>query len=70
MVEAREGASPRQVTSTPEGESGRPAWSPDGSRIAVLLGDVDRNYAYDMNRLAMVPAPTDTDGTPALANEK
>lgn len=60
VIEAREGASPRQVTSTPEGESGRPAWSPDGARIAVLLGDVDRNYAYDMNRLAMVPAPTGT----------
>jgi dipeptidyl aminopeptidase/acylaminoacyl peptidase len=60
VIEAREGASPRQVTSTPEGESGRPAWSPDGSRIAVLLGDVDRNYAYDMNKLAMVPAPTGT----------
>ncbi|MGE0464279.1 MAG: prolyl oligopeptidase family serine peptidase, partial [Vicinamibacterales bacterium] len=48
----------RQVTSTPESESGRPVWSPDGSRIAVLLGDVDRYYAYDMNKLAMVPAPT------------
>ncbi len=60
VIEAREGVFPRQVTSTPEGESGRPAWSPDGARIAVLLGDVDRNYAYDMNTLAMVPAPTGT----------
>lgn len=58
VIEAREAAAPRQVTSTPESESGRPVWSPDGSRIAVLLGDVDRYYAYDMNKLAMVPAPT------------
>lgn len=62
-IEAREGASPRQVTSTPEGESGRPAWSPDGSRIAVLLGDVDRYSAYVLNKLAMVPVPT-ADSTP------
>lgn len=58
VIDAREGTTPRQVTSTPESESGRPVWSPDGSRIAVLLGDVDRYYAYDMNKLAMVPAPT------------
>lgn len=58
VIEAREAAAPRQVTSTPESESGRPVWSPDGARIAVLLGDVDRYYAYDMNKLAMVPAPT------------
>jgi dipeptidyl aminopeptidase/acylaminoacyl peptidase len=58
VVDAREGATPVQVTSTPEGESGRPHWSPDGSRIAVLLGDVDRFYAYDLNKLALVPAPS------------
>lgn len=57
VVDAREGASPVQVTSTPEAESGRPQWSPDGARIAVLLGDEDRYYAYDQNRLALVPAP-------------
>ena len=34
IVEARAGAEPRQLTKTPEGEGGRPAWSPDGSRIA------------------------------------
>ena len=43
IVEARDGAEPRQLTKTPEGEGGRPAWSPDGSRIAVLLSDNDQN---------------------------
>jgi dipeptidyl aminopeptidase/acylaminoacyl peptidase len=55
VVEATSGATPRQVTATPEGESGRPAWSPDGARVAVLLGDIDKYRAYGMNKLAMVP---------------
>jgi dipeptidyl aminopeptidase/acylaminoacyl peptidase len=57
VVEASEGAAPVQVTNTPEGESGRPQWSPDGARIAVLLGDLDKYGAYDQNKLALVPAP-------------
>ncbi len=56
MIEAREGATPRQVTKTPQSENGRPAWSPDGARIAVLLGDIDKYSAYDQNELALVPA--------------
>jgi dipeptidyl aminopeptidase/acylaminoacyl peptidase len=56
VVEAREGAEPRQITKTPEGEAGRPAWSPDGSRLAVLLSDNDRNTAYGMNKLVVVPS--------------
>ena len=55
-VEAREGAEPRQITKTPEGEGGRPSWSPDGSRIAVLISDTDQNTAYGMNKLVVVPA--------------
>lgn len=50
------GGEPRQLTKTEFGEAGRPAWSPDGSRIAVLLGDNDTNGAYDMNKLIVVPA--------------
>lgn len=57
VIEARAGATPAQVTSTPEAEEGRPQWSPDGSTLAVLVDDVDRFYAYTMNRLALVPAP-------------
>jgi dipeptidyl aminopeptidase/acylaminoacyl peptidase len=62
VVDAKAGATPRQMTNTPEGESGRPAWSPDGSRIAVLVGDTDTNYAYDLNKLGVIaanaPGPT------------
>jgi dipeptidyl aminopeptidase/acylaminoacyl peptidase len=56
VVEPRESAEPRQLTKTEFGEAGRPAWSPDGSRIAVLLGDNDTNGAYDMNKLIVVPS--------------
>src|SRR5688500_15410597 len=56
VVDAKPGATPRQITRTPFGEGGRPVWSPDGQRIAVLLGDDDSNYAYDMNKLVIVPA--------------
>ncbi len=55
-IEARAGASPVQLTTTKEGEVGQPEWSPDGTRIAVLVDDEDRFYAYDMAKLALVPA--------------
>ena len=51
-----QGSEPRQLTKTEFGEAGRPAWSPDGSRIGVLLGDNDTNGAYDMNKLIVVPS--------------
>jgi dipeptidyl aminopeptidase/acylaminoacyl peptidase len=66
VVEAREGAEPRRITATPEGEGGRPAWSPDGSRIAVLLSDTDRNTAYGMNKLVVVPADPPAAAGPAV----
>lgn len=56
VVDAKAGATPRQMTNTPESESGRPAWSPDGSRLAILVGDTDTNYAYDLNKLAVIAA--------------
>lgn len=56
VIDATAGATPRQMTNTPEGESGRPTWSPDGSRIAVLVGDTDTNYAYDLNKLGVIAA--------------
>lgn len=55
IVDAQ-GSEPRQLTKTEFGEGGRPAWSPDGSRIAVLLGDNDTNGAYSMNKLIVVPS--------------
>ena len=69
VVDANADAKPRQITKTPFGEGGRPAWSPDGRRIAVLLGDDDSNYAYDMNKLVIVPANPGPEGpamTPAI----
>ena len=57
VVEAHAGAEPRRVTATEAGENGRPRWSPDGTRIAVLLGDVDKYSAYGLNRLMVVNVP-------------
>jgi dipeptidyl aminopeptidase/acylaminoacyl peptidase len=56
IVEAREGAEPRPLTKTEFGEGGRPAWSPDGSRVAVLMGDSDAMAQYSMNKLIVVPS--------------
>lgn len=65
VVDAREGAEPRQITKTPEGEGGRPAWSPDGSRLAALMGDVDRFAQYSMNKLIVVPSNPPASAGPA-----
>ena len=56
VVDARGGGEPRRLTKTDAGEGGRPAWSPDGSRIAVLMGDVDAMAQYSMNKLVVVPS--------------
>lgn len=66
-IEARSGATPRQLTRTPESEGGRPAWSPDGSRIALLLGDTDINGAYDMNKAVVVPSNPPASAAPTSA---
>jgi dipeptidyl aminopeptidase/acylaminoacyl peptidase len=63
VIEARAGAEPRALTTTKEAEAGRPAWSPDGTRIAVLVGDEDRYSAYDVDKVAIVPA---AGGAPTL----
>ncbi len=65
VVEARDGAEPRQITKTPEGESGRPAWSPDGSRLAIGIGDTDRWAQYSMNKLIVVPSNPPATAGPA-----
>ena len=64
-VEAREGAEPRQITKTAEGEGGRPAWSPDGSRLAVGIGDTDRFAQYSLNKLIVVPSNPPASAGPA-----
>ena len=61
VVEARAGAQPARLTTTTAEETGRVAWSPDGSSIAYLLGDEPKYSAYDQHRLAVIPA---AGGTP------
>lgn len=63
VIDAKAGAEPKALTTTKEAEAGRPAWSPDGKSIAVLVGDEDKYYAYDVSKVAVVPA---TGGAPVL----
>lgn len=56
VVEARAGATPRQLTTWSGPDGGRPAWSPDGKWIAYFQGSEPELYAYSINRLAVVPA--------------
>ncbi len=65
VVDATPSGTPKPLTRTPAGEGGRPAWSPDGSRIAMLMGDNDQNTAYGMNKLIVVPANPPASAGPA-----
>ncbi|HOC17747.1 MAG TPA: S9 family peptidase [Vicinamibacterales bacterium] len=56
VIEARPGAEPRQVTTYPGHDMGRPAWSPDGRWIAYYQGEEAKYAAYELNKLAVVPA--------------
>jgi dipeptidyl aminopeptidase/acylaminoacyl peptidase len=56
VMEARAGAEPRQLTTFPGPDGGRPSWSPDGRYIAYAQGDETRYSAYNLNKLAIVPA--------------
>jgi dipeptidyl aminopeptidase/acylaminoacyl peptidase len=56
VIEARRGATARQLTDFDGPDLGRPAWSPDGKSIAFLRGDEPRFSAYHLNKLAIVPS--------------
>ena len=66
VIDARAGATPLQLTTFPGPDTGTPAWSPDGKWIAYLQGDEVRYYAYNLEKLAVVPS---TGGTPKLLTE-
>ena len=55
VIDARIGATPRQLT-TFDGPDDSPAWSPDGRSIAYLRGSEPKFSAYNLDRLAIVPA--------------
>jgi dipeptidyl aminopeptidase/acylaminoacyl peptidase len=54
VIDARPGAQPKQITTTPSGDEGPLSWSPDGRQIAFLAGDELKYSAYTQNRLAVV----------------
>ncbi len=56
VIEAKNGAQPRQLTAYTGSDGGQPSWSPDGRWIAYLQGDETKYSAYSMNKLAIVPA--------------
>ena len=60
-IEARAGATPKQITTTPfndggRGGSGRPTFSPDGKWIAYLRGGDPKYWAYSNPRVTVVSA--------------
>lgn len=56
VVDAKPGAEAQAVTTFEGADGGRPSWSPDGQWIAYLQGDVTKYSAYDLDKLAIVPA--------------
>ncbi|MBP1635044.1 MAG: peptidase family protein [Acidobacteria bacterium] len=56
VIEARAGAEPRPASTYPGHDLGRPSWSPDGRLIAYYQGDEEKYSAYELNKLAVVPA--------------
>ncbi len=55
VVEAKEGAAPQAVTTSP-GSDGSPAWSPDGKEIVYVAGGPVSDMWYGISSAAIVPA--------------
>jgi len=56
VIDARKGASPKQLTDYVGPDGGRLSWSPDGKWIAFTRGDEPKFSAYSLNKLAVVPS--------------
>lgn len=67
VVDAKAGAVPRRLTTHEGPDGGRLAWSSDGKLIAYTQGSDPKYSAYNLNRLAVVPADG---GQPRLITEK
>ena len=71
VMEARTGATPRQITRYDgvhaSASRAQPEWSPDGKRLVFLESTGAKNSAYNMSRLAVIAVDG---GTPKLLAEK
>ncbi|HLJ48786.1 MAG TPA: S9 family peptidase [Bryobacteraceae bacterium] len=56
VVDAKPGSTARRLTTHPGPDGGRLAWSPDSKWIAYTQGSDPKYSAYNLNRLAVVPA--------------
>lgn len=56
VIDAKPGAEARQLTTYTGSDNGRPAWSPDGQWVAYFQGDETKYLAYDISKLAIIPA--------------
>ncbi|MBX3145314.1 MAG: S9 family peptidase [Gemmatimonadales bacterium] len=56
VIEAREGAEPRQLTTTPTNDGRAASYSPDGRWIAFLQRGDPKYWAYNNPRVAVIPS--------------
>lgn len=55
VIEARKGATPRKVTTSPYDDSGPIVWTPDGTQILYMQGGEPKYSAYSQDVFALVP---------------